>query len=611
MRTARPLIPRDSLQELLRICLVVGLVHLSVNSQQAIGEETSTTAAATGRLSGRIQVVGSLPKLSPLAVRPRVASRSGTLAFDPNGDQRVLKVPNESLLVSPEGGLANAVIYLKSPPVGYVAGPVPTDPIIVTNEPLRFSPRIAVMRAGQPLLFKNADKEPTNFHLDCARNNAVNMLVQADDSIRVRDNQILLAESVPMTIRSDIQPWKSWARLLPLAHPFAAVSDAEGRFEITGLPVGSHDFIVWHELTGYLDKKLGVVANENVTTNLNLKFDVERFKPETLNEGRATKWESNEGLTTGVSWTSGETEYTAHTSKPGPQFQYLLRNLTEKPVNVPIPETLNWDMGIQSVRQLSVRIHDRGESMVTLAPKETKILNVSNSVLDVSDLESGYWQVHFSTPINGADFNLDLWLESQDPKWTVTRSIDAEKAADHRDSKFKDVRWGPAVQGLRLGARMKCDPDDSLLRDARRKGRLRVVWPDSNVVTLSPEYFLWNTTSAEVEISMLHHVASDWGHRLRRTDGYDISPLAEIGGPKFEERHRLAAGDVLSLGTSSFKISRPDSEIEADVELPPNVCGYWTFLNLHRMDQPLLNLHLTSGFQELIDSQAVEAKRRQ
>lgn len=593
------------------LCLSAVLIETILSGQLTLGEERATTPAATGRVSGRVQVVGPVPKLSPLAVRPRIASRSGVLAFDPNIDhQRVLKVPNESLLVSSEGGLANAVIYLKSPPAGYVIVPAPTDPIVVTNELLRFSPRIAVMRAGQPMLFKNADKEPTNFHLDCARNNAVNMLVQADDSIRVRDDQIRLAESLPMTIRSDIQPWKSRARLLPLDHPFAAVSDAEGRFEISGLPVGQHDFIVWHELTGYLDKKLQVVANENATSMLDLKFDIERFKPETLNEGRAIRWEGNEGLTTGVGWENGETEYSAQTLKQGPRFHYMLKNLTDKPVKFAIPETLDWDMGIQSGRQLNVRIHDRGESMVTLAPNESKVLNLPNSVLDVSDLESGYWQVHFSTPIHGADFNLDLWLEGQNPKWTATRSLDAEKAADHPDPKFKDVRWGPAIQGLRLGTQMRCDPDDSLLRDARRKGRLRVVWPDTNVVTLAPEYFLWNTTAADVEISMLHHVASDWGHRLRRTDGYDASPLAEIGGPKFEERHRLATGSVLTLGASSFEVSRPDSKTPADVELPAQVCGYWTFLNLHRIDQPLLNLHLTSGIQELIDSQAVETSRR-
>ncbi|GAB5442035.1 MAG: hypothetical protein Fues2KO_23840 [Fuerstiella sp.] len=35
-------------------------------------------------------------------------------------------------------------------------------------------------------------------------------------------------------------------------HPFMAVTDEQGHFEIQGVPRGSHKLIVWHELRGYL-----------------------------------------------------------------------------------------------------------------------------------------------------------------------------------------------------------------------------------------------------------------------------------------------------------------------------------------------------------------------
>ena len=52
----------------------------------------------------------------------------------------------------------------------------------------------------------------------------------------------------------------SWMRAyhLPLDHSFADVSQADGKFEITHLPVGSHEFKVWHEVGKMLAKSLVV-----------------------------------------------------------------------------------------------------------------------------------------------------------------------------------------------------------------------------------------------------------------------------------------------------------------------------------------------------------------
>ena len=34
---------------------------------------------------------------------------------------------------------------------------------------------------------------------------------------------------------------------LPLDHPYGVVTQADGSFEIPELPVGTHQFVVWHE----------------------------------------------------------------------------------------------------------------------------------------------------------------------------------------------------------------------------------------------------------------------------------------------------------------------------------------------------------------------------
>jgi hypothetical protein len=41
-------------------------------------------------------------------------------------------------------------------------------------------------------------------------------------------------------------------------HPYAAVTDKDGNFSIKGLPEGEHEFRVWQEKVGYLEKSLKV-----------------------------------------------------------------------------------------------------------------------------------------------------------------------------------------------------------------------------------------------------------------------------------------------------------------------------------------------------------------
>jgi hypothetical protein len=101
---------------------------------------------------------------------------------------------------------------------------------------------------------------------------------------------------------------------------------------------------------------------------------------------------------------------------------------------------------------------------------------------------------------------------------------------------------------------------------------------------------------------MLHHTPLDWVHRLTTHTG-DVSPHPILTGPKTDEKQTVKAGEVIRLGDSSLQIVSPDTKTELDdqtVKLAPNEYGYWTFLNLHRTDQPHVSLHLQSGVQRLL-----------
>ena len=67
------------------------------------------------------------------------------------------------------------------------------------------------------------------------------------------------AEQEPISVVCDIHAWMR-AYHLPIDHPFAALSAADGTFEIKDLPAGKHEFKVWHEAGGLLEKSLVVMV---------------------------------------------------------------------------------------------------------------------------------------------------------------------------------------------------------------------------------------------------------------------------------------------------------------------------------------------------------------
>ena len=47
------------------------------------------------------------------------------------------------------------------------------------------------------------------------------------------------------------------------AHPFFAVSDQLGNYEIRGLPAGTYKLVAWHERLGEQEMEITVVPNES------------------------------------------------------------------------------------------------------------------------------------------------------------------------------------------------------------------------------------------------------------------------------------------------------------------------------------------------------------
>jgi hypothetical protein len=208
-----------------------------------IGSLTSAAAPAAewGTVKGRFVVAGQPPKPSPLVV---------------SKDQFCIDNPptNESVVVGDKGGLANVVVSIR---LGrrdkieihpdYLAKL--DEPVALDNKACHFVPHVTLVRAGQPLVLKNSDPVGHNTNLG-----VFNQIIPAGGETTTK---ISRAAATPLSVTCNIHPFMK-GYVVVQDHPYMAVSDETGNFEIQNIPAGEHAFAIWHEASSFLkDLKVG------------------------------------------------------------------------------------------------------------------------------------------------------------------------------------------------------------------------------------------------------------------------------------------------------------------------------------------------------------------
>jgi hypothetical protein len=94
------------------------------------------------------------------------------------------------------------------------------------------------------VLFKNSAPIPHNVHLESSDNGSFNVVTPPGQN---KQMQNLKAERSPIQVKCDIHPWMKCSFMV-FDHPYYAVTDATGRFEIKLAPVGAWRVVYRHEL---------------------------------------------------------------------------------------------------------------------------------------------------------------------------------------------------------------------------------------------------------------------------------------------------------------------------------------------------------------------------
>ncbi len=192
-------------------------------------------AKTAGTISGKIIYSGKKTshKIVSMDADPQCAK------LHPNA------VADESIAVNPDGALANVFVYIKQGLEGKNFEP-PSDPVVIDQNGCWFNPRVLGIQVGQTLKVKNSDPVTHNIHPMPEINREWNQSQAPDTEPFTRK---FTQPEVMIKVKCNIHAWMhAWVGAV--AHPYFAVTGADGTFTLSDVPPGNYTLEIWHEELG-------------------------------------------------------------------------------------------------------------------------------------------------------------------------------------------------------------------------------------------------------------------------------------------------------------------------------------------------------------------------
>lgn len=209
-------------------------------------------------LIGSITVNGKVPE--PLVI---------DMSADPVCMQLNQPRAHTDVLLTNDQGLLNAFIYVKSgEPLNTYRFEVPESEVILEHKNCHYSPHVLGVRAGQRLSIVNSDPTVHNTHPTPRIN------VEWNTSHAVGSPPLVKKIDRPeqfIPFKDNQHPWEK-AYVGVFDHPFFAVSDQFGNYEIRGLPMGTYKLVAWHEILG--EQELEITLGAGESRRIDFTFDV-------------------------------------------------------------------------------------------------------------------------------------------------------------------------------------------------------------------------------------------------------------------------------------------------------------------------------------------------
>jgi hypothetical protein len=269
------------------LCLLAAALACSKSADDesdaadAGGDDSSEVASLTpykpseqeGSITGTINFTGAAPAPKPISMDADPVCASS------NPDAHA-----EDIVVNGDK-LQNVLVYISDGKAGdksiksFKFDP-PAQAATLDQHGCHYVPHVQGVQVNQTFNVVNSDQTTHNVNVDAKLNDKFNQ-GQSPGAAPI-SKQFKRAETV-IPIKCNQHPWMR-AYVGVLSHPFFAVTDKDGHFEIKGVPPGTYTLVAWHEkYPKGMTQTITIAASENKKTDFS--FDAQQLTAENIEGG--------------------------------------------------------------------------------------------------------------------------------------------------------------------------------------------------------------------------------------------------------------------------------------------------------------------------------------
>jgi plastocyanin len=212
---------------------------------------TPIDAATAASVGGTVKFDGAAPKATKIDMSQDPACKGTNMS---------------EAVVASDGHLANVFVYVKEG-LGNRTFDIPKEAITLDQSGCKYHPHMLGVMAGQNINIVNSDPTTHNIHPTPKDNREWNESQPPKSAPLEKD---FAREEILLPVKCNQHPWmKMYINVVK--SPFYAVTGADGKFEIKGLPPGDYTLAFVHEKLGEQDEKVTLAAKDSKTVDVTFK----------------------------------------------------------------------------------------------------------------------------------------------------------------------------------------------------------------------------------------------------------------------------------------------------------------------------------------------------
>lgn len=172
-------------------------------------------------------------------------------------------------VVNEKGGLANVWVYVQNATGRFSA---PTQEVVLDQFGCEYQPYVFALMTKQLVRIKNSDPFLHNVNTVASVQPEHRFNITQPNQ-RKQDFKVFLRPELPLKFMCNVHPWMiAYAGVFE--HPYFAVTDSGGRFEIpAGLPPGRYTLVARHLKAGKILSEIELAEGANARP-LDMAFDI-------------------------------------------------------------------------------------------------------------------------------------------------------------------------------------------------------------------------------------------------------------------------------------------------------------------------------------------------